>query len=172
MGKWTHLRDKFKRIPPEVKFADDAGFQEKVEAIKGELFEKTLHELAEIYNEAWVADDVVKAEQKEINAYFEALEQLMVQHFDEQHLQAFKLKSGENFVRGDDPYVNVKDKAAVREWFKEQGMEEILNPHPSTLTALVKGILENPLDSVTGQPKPLPPGIEIFMKATVQRRKK
>jgi hypothetical protein len=170
--KWEHLRERFKRLPLDLKFADDVSFREKVDAIKAALLDKTKQELAEIYNEAWEADDIVKAEQKEINAYFEALELLLVEHMDEASEQAFKLKSGESFVRGDEPYVNVKDKDALRAWFKEQGQEEILNPHHSTLTAIVKGILEQPIDPLTGQAKPLPAGIDIFMKATVKRRGK
>lgn len=171
-GKWAALKNTLKPLPAEIRFADDAAFAEKVEVAKQALLDKTLPELAEIYNDLCPDDDAIKAAQTDVNALFEALDLVMIPLMEDQGISSFKLKTGENFILSDKPCPTVVDKAAVRQWFINQGMSEILNPHPSTLAAIVKGILENPIDPVTQQPKPLPTGIDVYRKPAIQRRKK
>lgn len=172
MGKWTHLRGTLPKLPVEIKYEDGAKYQEKVDAVKAELVGKGLQELAEAYNALCDQEEEIKAALAEINVQFAAIEELLVTQMEDQGLSNFKLASGGQFILKDEPHTSVKDKAACREWFEKQGLKEILAPPWSTLNAMVKGILEDPIDPATGQPRPMPEGIDIFMKTTVQRRKK
>lgn len=172
MGKWSFLKGKLKPVPVEVKFDEGASYQEKVDKVKEKFAGSDLADLANTYNELCEVEAEIKAAESEMNVHFEAVSQLLITRLEDQGLSSFKLPTGENFFLKEEPRTTVKDKTAVREWCENNGLKEILAPAWQTLNAMVKGILEDPIDPATNQPRPLPDGIEVFMNTTVQRRQK
>ena len=170
MGKWSALKGTLKPLP--IVYEEGADYAAKVDATKAELGAKGLQELADVYND--LRDQKEEAEEalKELNAQLDGIEQLLATRMEDQGMSNFKLASGGQFILKDEPHTSVKDKTAVREWFEKQGLKEILAPPWSTLNAMVKGILEDPIDPATGEPRAMPDGIDVFMKTSVQRRKK
>lgn len=177
MGKYTALKKTLPALPPEIKFEDGAAYQEKVDRLKAELLSKTREELAEAYKACCVVEEEIKKDTSELNVQFEALNQLLVEQMNASGLTSFKLASGGSFSLRDKPRTTVEDKQACREWFEQRGLKEMLNVHPSSLSAMVNGILENPLEPNPDnpdemRPKALPAGIKIYMDTSVEMRKK
>lgn len=170
MGKWAALKGTLKPLP--VAYDEGADYEAKVVATRSEYQDRGLQDLADIYNGLRDQKEEAEAALKELNAQLDGIEQLLATRMEDQGLSNFKLAQGGQFILKDEPHTTVKDKTAVREWFIEQGMGEILSPPWTTLNALVKGILEQPIDPTTGQPRAMPPGIDIYIKTSVQRRKK
>jgi hypothetical protein len=170
VGKWTALKGTLKPLP--IVYEEGADYQATVDATKAELAGKSLQELADLYNDLRDQKEEAEAALKEINAQVDGIEELLATQMEDLGMSNFKLASGGQFILTDQPHTTVKDKNAVREWFEKQGLKEILAPPWSTLNAMVKGILEDPIDPATGEPRPMPEGIDIFLKTSVQRRKK
>lgn len=178
MGKWAALKEKLPSLPVELKYADEGGkeYADKVNAIKAQLAARenlnTLEALGGLYDELRAVKDQIEECLSGYVLELEAINQLLIDRMQDQGLSSLKLKVGGQFIITDKPQVSTEDKSKVREWFKANGLEEMLSVHPSTLGAFVSGILEDPIDSATGEPKPIPEGIKVYMRTSLSRRKR
>lgn len=105
----------------------------------------------------------LEADISEINIGIAAMSELLSDAFISIGTQSTTLSTGELFYLKDEPYIKVIDPQKNNEWFKENGMDEIRTVQWQTQNALVKEALK--------QNKPIPEGIEIYMKTTVEMRK-
>jgi hypothetical protein len=178
VGKYSHLKGQLEQISPEDRYdnpdegVDGKDFAQKVHAAKDTLINCTLVELAQHYKKAKADKKAAEELVQPHSIRMAACEMLMLQLMENQQLSSFKLEAGGNFIVNDVPSVKVLDKAANREWFEAHNMKEMLSVNASTLKAMVAGILLDPIDKITGQPKALPDGIDIKMRSSIQLRKK
>ncbi len=178
MGKYSHLKGQLEQISPEDRYdnpdegVDGKDFAQKVHAEKDTLLNCTLVELAQHYKKAKADKKAAEELVKPHNVRMAACEILMLQLMENQQLSSFKLEAGGNFIVKDTPSVKVLDKTANRVWFEEHDMKEMLSVNAGTLKAMVSGILLDPIDKVTGQPKALPAGIDVKMRSSIELRKK
>jgi hypothetical protein len=160
----------------ELKYDGGADYAAKVDAVKQSLVAKpalgTLEALGELYNQVREEKEEIEAVLSDVALQLEAINQLVIERMQDQGLSSLKLAAGGSFIIADKPQVSTEDKSKVREWFKKNGLEEMLSVHPSTLTSFVSGILEDPIDPTTGNPKATPDGIKVYMRTTLSRRKK
>ena len=162
MGRWTELK---KTLPP---MPADAAYQAKVDEVKGALTDKALMKLASAYDQVRAEKEIAEKAISEMNVQLEALTQLLVERLEDLGLTSIKLETGGSFLVTDTPYASVKDKQRCREWFEAHDQRELLNPHSSTLNALVKSRLESGEDPDAIEQEL---GVKIFMKTGLSRRK-
>ena len=162
MGRWSELK---KTLPPAPA---DVAYQARVDAVKAALIEKPLMELASTYDQVRAEKEIAEKAIGEMNVQLEALTQLLVERLEDLGLTSIKLETGGSFLVTDTPHASVKDKQRCREWFEAHDQRELLNPHPSTLNALIKSRLEagEDPDAVAAEM-----GVSIFMKTGLTRRK-
>jgi hypothetical protein len=178
VGKYSHLKDQLGALAPEDRYdnpeegVDGSEFQKKVNEEKAALLDCSLVELGEKYKQARADKKAAEEAVKPHNVKIAACEQLMLNLMENQGMSSFKLETGGNFIIKDMPHVKVLDKAKNRAWFEEHGMKEMLSVQWQTQNAMVCAILADPLDAVTKQPKPLPDGIDVKMRSSIELRKK
>lgn len=107
--------------------------------------------------------DQLETQVKELNVDLEALSQLLVHEMEGEGLDLFRLDSGDSLSIKDEPYCSVADKNIFINWIKDSRMEDLLTVHYQTLSAMTKQRLESG--------KPAPPGIKVFMKSSITRRR-
>jgi hypothetical protein len=162
LGKWTTLKRTLPPVPA------DAHHQAKVDDVKAALTGKPLMELASAYDQVRAEKDIAEKAISEMNVQLEALTQLLVERLEDLSLTSIKLETGGSFLVTDTPYASITDKQRCREWFEAHDQRELLNPHHSTLNALIKGRLEagDDPDAIAQEL-----GVKIFMKTGLTRRK-
>lgn len=178
------MPSKYDKVLPGLKKAPpaDLSFQQKVDKAKAEIGNrieivdgqpcvvgrKTAPELAFEYAALCAEDARVKAHQEDVNVRFEAVTQLLTASQEAAEPEWGKYGVAENALRlptGDtlrvqpEPYGQVKDKEAFREWCLANGYERQLQLWPSTMNAVCKERL------LEGQP--LPDGCDVFIKTKI-----
>lgn len=91
-----------------------------------------------------------------------AITYLFVNRFEEDDVTSMKFSNGVTLGESVEPLPNVKDRAALTSWIKSTGQEDLLTLNYQTLRSVVKQML------IEG--KPLPPGVEVFMKQKLTAR--
>jgi hypothetical protein len=179
MGKWAQLKDKYPALPADHRFADEGGsdYQAKIDAVKAQLTDQTIVQLGEAFIGLRAERDTAEEALKNVNIQLAAVEQLMLTTMEDQGLSSFRITTGQNFIINDSPHTTVKDRAANRQWFIDHGLTDVLSVPWQTQNAMVKGILEDPLEGDPNRPgevrpKEMPAGIEIYMRSSIQLRKK
>lgn len=91
-----------------------------------------------------------------------ALTYLFTNRFEEDDVTSMKFANGVTLGESIEPLPNVKDRTALIEWIKSTGQEELLTLNYQTLASITKqALLEG---------KPIPPGVEVFMKQKLTAR--
>src|SRR5207249_6057577 len=131
------------------------------------LTSKPLMELASAYDQVRAEKEIAEKAISEMNVQLEALTQLLVERLEDLSLTSIKLETGGSFLVKDMPHATITDRQRCREWFEAHDQRELLNPHPSTLDALVKSRLEagEDPDAIAQEL-----GVKIFMRTGVTRR--
>jgi hypothetical protein len=91
-----------------------------------------------------------------------ALTYLFTNRFEEVDVTSMKFANGVTLGESVEPLPNVKDSTALKSWIKETGQEDLLTLNYQTLASITKqALLEG---------KPIPPGVEVFMKQKLTAR--
>lgn len=91
-----------------------------------------------------------------------ALTYLFTNRFEEDDVTSMKFANGVTLGESVEPLPNVKDRQLLIDWIKSTGQEELLTLNYQTLASITKqALLEG---------KPVPPGVEVFMKQKLTAR--
>lgn len=141
---------------------DDQSYLDKVNEAKRKIAKEPLplSTLAKMYVAAREEYAQVDKLLKAIGVKLEATEQLLVQTMEAEDVSSLKLDTGRSISTWIEPYPQVTDQEAFRQWCVENGLERSLRLWPATTTSLVKQRL---MDG-----KPEPPGITIYSRNIVR----
>lgn len=183
-GKYSKVIDKLPRI-----FDVEPKYQEKVEVVKRTLLTEQGNgvfapatTLASLYEEFRGTDEsaslMTESETEEIllrfgkeglefllseiNLRIEAVTQLMVAQFEVEGVSSIKMERHSVSVQYE-PYPKIEDKAAFRKWCVENGLEDSLQLHPSSMASITKERLLEGLNE--------PDGVKAYQKPYLVRRK-
>lgn len=169
-GKWGKIIDS---LPKYLGTEDKPGYQDRVNAVKTDIVAKVREETemppsatglcnayAEFYEKKEELEDAVSA----CNLQMEALRQLMVDQFEVEGIEGglrFSLDTADKRVIRvqAEPYAQLVDPDANRQWVIETGLERSLRLPWQTLNAIMKKNLD------AGQPEP--PGVKAYAKYKV-----
>lgn len=119
--------------------------------------------LAERFSQARIEKEDLEKLLKDVNERLDSIENNLVDLMESSDLTALKTSEGHHLSLRGACYPTVKDKDTFRSWVVENGFEDALTMHHSTLKALCKELLE--------EAKPLPDGVEAFMKSRITFRR-
>lgn len=158
MGKWSHLKKNL------VKFEHPPDYQQKVDEVKQQhkLRDRADVDLCELFGHLKDKKDELEDKVKLLNVELEAVQQELIERMEEQGITGIKTVEHGNFFLKDDPYSSVQDRSQFHEWIRTTGQEGLFTVMYQTANGIAKAHLE--------AGKPLPPGMAVFMKTTVQRR--
>lgn len=166
-SKWQFLKDKLPKAPfSSMSDAQDKSFVEKVAEVKRELATLSqsdlIRELAD-YDKEY---EELKEAQKDLNVRWEAASQLLISLFESQQLMSVSTDDGRTVKITPEPYVGVKDHVALESYIEQNPeLDYLYKIHPSSLTALVKGFLEE------GKDDQIPPGLNVLLKSSIRLTK-
>lgn len=155
-GKWSHLKDS---LP---KFQQPSEWQQRVDAIRGELADSPNAELARRIYEARRRKQELEEEITAENAAIEAASQTLLDRMGAENLHSFKTDEGLTVYESVEPYASVTDKSELNAWLRENGFAEALTIHHKTLTGIVKERLVNGENA--------PPGVAVYVKSEARVR--
>lgn len=155
MSKWASLRDTFPAYDDSLTRGEQYG-----QAL-GRLRGRSADELTAEINTVRARKDAVEAELKGLNLALDAAEQVLDETLDAAGLD-FIGANGYRWTRSASPYPQVVDKAALRDWAATT-MPDALSLQYQTLKAVTSARLE------AGDAPP--PGVSVYVKNTIQRRK-
>jgi hypothetical protein len=156
MGKYTEaLKGRpVYRDPDETRNA-------KVDALKAELKAQypSPASVAKATAEQRLKIDAIEEVLKAEGLRLDALTALLVERYEDEDTSSIKLSDGGSVRVQIEPYASVEDRAKVRRWCIDNGMEELFTIPWATLNSVTK---ERLLD---GEPEP--DGVKIFLKNKV-----
>lgn len=179
-GKWAN---QVGTIPEEQKDTVSPWFKKVLEE-KDTLQGLSMAELDAKWAALEAEDEAVEEARKARNIKYEALEMRILEE-----IERIKTISGQESWRGNGTLItpkrvlrpSVKDKAALRAWVEEHDMEAMLELPSGRLNSLVTDAFDTENASIltpaqratlsAGMPgsQLAPPGVEVFMKTTVNR---
>jgi hypothetical protein len=159
MGKYEKLKSS---LP---KFEQEPAYQEKIDTRKAELAIASLPpgELARKFNDVDLELDVLEEQRKNLQMTKTAIEQELLQAFEDDDLSSVKLTDGTLVYQQDDPYPSVRDRGGLMKFIKKEKIEGLMSLPWQTLSSIVKERL------MSGQS--VPEGVEVFMKSSIRKRK-
>lgn len=119
-------------------------------------------ELQEMYVKVRKELNELEAKVSVLETQKAALTYIFVQRFEEDDVTSMKFANGVTLGESVEPLPNVKDRTALTNWIKETGQEELLTLNYQTLASITKQLLL--------EGKPVPPGVEVFMKQKLTAR--
>ena len=157
MGKYTTLASSFAAKPEAI------GFQDRVDKAKTEIHATTQIELANrliaIREEKQDAKEILS----EVNVRLSAVEQMLIDAFEEGGVTSLKLESGASVSTQIRPWVRVEDRRAFHLWCLDNGFADALALPWQTTNSLVS---ERLIDGL-----PEPEGITTYKQTSVVVRK-
>jgi hypothetical protein len=127
-----------------------------------ELKNASPSELAERIKSLRTSKRDLEASLYETNLHIEATSQVLLEWMEASNLTKIELRSGGLIFIQDEPYCKVSDMDALRKWIKGHKLGNLLSIHWQTLNSMTKDAL------IDG--KPLPSGVEVFMKSSLRLR--
>lgn len=119
-------------------------------------------QLCEFYAKVRAGIDELEAQLSVLETQKAALTYLFTNRFEEDDVTSMKFANGVTLGESVEPLPNVKDRQLLIDWIKETGQEELLTLNYQTLASITKqALLEG---------KPVPPGVEVFMKQKLTAR--
>jgi hypothetical protein len=155
MGKWDALRETL----PALK--EDPTYEEALFAMSDAHRGKNIGALAEGYSDLKERKDTLKVEVAAIDLELAAIERVMLETLEAIDLDSV-VTGGYRYTRSPAPYPKIEDRPALLAWVSET-MPELLTVNAQTLGAVTKQRLE--------QGEALPPGVSVYLKETIARRK-
>lgn len=178
--KWSNLKGTL----PEAPSGETSEWMQKVFAAKDARSDKTMAELAKEYQQLVEADEKAEEARKARNIIYEALERRILEE-----LVKVEEVAGTDMWRGEGQTFSPKnvlrptvtDRKALKDWIKEQGMEDLLELSHPRLQAIVNEAMDTSI-SATLTPKERekltpgqvgsgapPPGVSVYIKTGVNR---
>lgn len=117
-------------------------------------------EFAKAYQELRALIDKIKEWQSNVQLLLDAYTELMIDQMEVEGMKAVRLTDGSSVSTYEEPYGQVKDKEAFRQWCIANGYANQLQLWPATMNAMVKERL------MQGQPEP--DGVEVFSKTVIR----
>jgi len=158
-GKWSGLRGD---LPPAP---IDSAWQQEVNIVKTEILQSIPQTSGKAREYCKLRDekDRLEAEVKKLNTRLEALSQLMIKEMELEGTDLFRLDTGDTLSIKDEPYSSVADRTAFLAWIHQTGQDDLLSVHYQTMNSIVKSRLQEGGEQ--------PPGIKVFLKQSITRRK-
>lgn len=138
-------------------------FELAVREERTKLVGKTLPEVVAAYVEARDEKDALNLLLTECNAKVEAYRRAVCDGMEEAGIAAVTLETGESLDSSPEPYAQVTDRDALRQWAIDNGYMNSLQLPWQTLNAIVKDKL------LAGEPEP--PGVTAFLKTKLRLRR-
>ena len=157
MGKWSETTKHLQPLPDP-----DTPYFQRLAQRADELMGTDLDALAQLYGRADETRQALERQTSDVTLERDAIGRAMLRKMEDANLDSV-VTGGYRWTPSPEPYPQVKDRVALREWATQNGMEDALAIPHQTLKATVKAALENH--------EALPEGIEIFVKTTFSRRK-
>lgn len=129
-------------------------------AAGGERYASTL---TRAYVDVRLTLDALKGLQSSAQLLLDAFEELMVEQMEVEGVASQRLDSGASVSTYQEPYPQVQDKEAYRQWCVKHGFEKDMHLWPSKTASLVKEML------LAGEPEP--PGVTAYAKTMVRVNK-
>lgn len=149
---------KFKGQLP--KFIEPASDDRKLKLlnIKDNIKQRAASKLAEKYEVVRLQKEMLKDKASEVQLELDAITELLIQAYEDEGITSLTMGTGTGAsVRVQvEPYPQVHDREAFRQWCIDEQLERSMHLHSATTSALVKERLING--------KPEPPGVKTFMK--------
>lgn len=160
MGKYDKVTPGLPRLPGE-----GGPFQERVDQAKAAIAAQTRKsgDLALRYSELRKVEDDLARQKSDLHVLITAHEQLLWEALENEGLSAVKLADGTGVSVQTEPYVSVKDAAALLRWARANGLEGKLALPWQTVNSVAK---ERLLDGL-----PTPDGVELFSRTTTVLRR-
>lgn len=117
-------------------------------------------EFAKAYQELRALIDKIKDWQSNVQLLLDAYTELMIDQMDVEGVKAVRLTDGSSVSTFEEPYAQVKDKEAFRQWCLKNGYANDLSLGWMKTNSIVKERL------TLGQPEP--EGVEIFSKTVIR----
>lgn len=154
-AKWAGLRGTYTSLDEDATRGE--AFVEARKALEGH----TLGHLTETYNTLYEQKQALNAQLSVLNLNLDALERTIDDRLAAAEMESATLH-GYHWTRSPAPYPNVEDKHLLRAWCDEH-MPDALSLQSGTLKAVVRAKLE------AGEA--LPPGVTVYVKDEISRRK-
>jgi len=148
MGKYSNVLAGLSR---EVR--GDASSRERVDEIKTKLDGHSSAELANAYGALRLEKANHEALEKDLNIRILAVEETLWSKFEDEEITSLKLKNGRTVRVEIAPVAKVIDKLALSQWVRDNGLENLLSLHASTVTSLSNERLL--------AREPIPAGVEL-----------
>lgn len=152
-SKWAYLQDRFPTLPANPKH------REGLAAQMGVYQDLPIAEIAEAYNDLTEEKAEREKELADVDLRLEAALRALHQKMADAKMDGV-IAAGYLWTPKLKPYPSVKNKAEFLAWAKEK-MPDNLTMHHGTLTSTVCDALE--------ENKPLPPGVDVFLKPSFSR---
>ncbi len=166
-GKYEAFRKKYPKAPIEATTFDKINAvldSVPVQTDDGCLRVRDLDntELCEMYVRIRKEAEELEAQLSLLEIQKAALTYLFTNRFEEDDVTSMKFANGVTLGESVEPLPNVKDRAALIAWIKSTDQEELLTLNYQTLASITKqALLEG---------KPIPPGVEVYMKQKLTAR--
>jgi len=162
MGRWDKLKERYEKAPLRA----EEGYRDRLSETIANHSGKTIAELTAAYREARDTKEEHEEAIKGLNLELEALSQLLIEKLEQQDLTSIKTDEGHTFTVKTEPYPSVFDRGILEEHIeKHPELDYLYSVHPSSLSALVKDLLDS------GRDAEVPAGVKIFLKSIIQMRR-
>ena len=118
--------------------------------------------LCDLYVQVRKTMDELEAKLSVLEIQKAALTYIFTNRFEDDDVTSMKFASGVTLGESVEPLPNVKDRTALVDWIKTTKQEELLTINYQTLASITKQLLL--------EGKPIPAGVEVFMKQKLTAR--
>lgn len=154
-SKWASLKTQYPALPADPTHAEALAVA--AEAWAG----KPLADVAEAYNEAREIKESLEEDLSKQNVTVEALLRVLTDALEAAGLTSIRTDRY-SFSTSPEPYPSVIDRPALRAWSQVHMPDSLALPW-QTLASVTKAALESG--------EAIPPGVEVFIKTKLTRRK-
>jgi len=163
-GKYEQFRKQYPKAPIEATAFDKINAVLDAPVGEGAMRLRDLDntDLCDFYVHVRKQLDDLEAQKSVLEVQKAALTYLFTNRFEEDDVTSMKFANGVTLGEAVEPLPNVKDREALIGWIKSTGQEDLLTLNYQTLASITKqALLEG---------KPIPPGVEVFMKQKLNTR--
>ena len=145
MGQYSHLRDKYPRLPPTSSFDDfvRAAKDKIIRTADEGKYHLTIGEVARRIFELRERKAKLEEQVSELNVGITAYEELFFEKAEAQDVQLVRLDNGGSVSWNVEPKLQVEDPAKFRQWCIDNGLEGSLKLDWQTGNSLLKERLMN-----------------------------
>jgi hypothetical protein len=147
---------------------EEPAYQDKVTVVKLAMIAEPEYKpgasaMAKAYAAVRAEKARIEEQLSECNLRLTAIEQLLVDQYELEDTASVRLDTGESISVQVEPYAQVQDREAFRQWCVAEGLEKLMSIPWTTANSLTKQRL------VDGLPEP--PGVTVFAKNKIVLRK-